>query len=244
MSPPRFFHPSSTRLQQLMLEKDSNLAFSADITDKKKLLALVADVAPYICVLKTHIDIIKDFDQTFICALTRLADQHGFLIMEDRKLADIGYIAAQQCSEGIYRIAQWANFITVHTIAGPGTLEALRRVVKQHPNLGILLLVQMSSKDNLLNEDYQRASLRLAEQYEDIVLGFVSQERLLLDSKWLWFSPGVSLSADQDALGQSYRTPLSVDSDILIVGRGIAQAKDPIQAAKQYRQLARKQTSC
>lgn len=40
--------------------------------------------------MKTHVDIIEEFDQALIKRLQELSLQHDFLIFEDRKFADIG----------------------------------------------------------------------------------------------------------------------------------------------------------
>jgi hypothetical protein len=45
---------------------------------------LLDAVGPHICIAKTHVDIIRDFSQTFTTSLSDLAKKHNFLLFEDR----------------------------------------------------------------------------------------------------------------------------------------------------------------
>uniref|UniRef100_A0A1B0GBC6 orotidine-5'-phosphate decarboxylase n=1 Tax=Glossina morsitans morsitans TaxID=37546 RepID=A0A1B0GBC6_GLOMM len=61
------------------------------------------------CLLKTHVDVLEDFNNEFIETLLAIAERHKFLIMEDRKFADIGNTVSLQCGKGLYEIARWAD---------------------------------------------------------------------------------------------------------------------------------------
>lgn len=77
-------------LLSLMEEKKSNLCISADVTSSAELVALADTLGPYMCLLKTHVDILVDFEPSVVVRLQELATKHRFLIFEDRKFADIG----------------------------------------------------------------------------------------------------------------------------------------------------------
>lgn len=114
----------------------------------------VADqLGPHICVLKTHIDILNDFDHDKVQKLVDLSLKHNFLIFEDRKFADIGNTVKSQYNQGIYKISQWANIINAHSIAGSGCVQGLKET-EDSTNKGCLLIAQLSCKGNLIDQSY------------------------------------------------------------------------------------------
>lgn len=223
----------------LMDTKKSNLALSADITHGEEILALADELGPEICVLKTHVDILEDFTQAFTIELRKLADKHNFLIFEDRKFADIGNTVKLQYEKGVYHIVDWADIVNAHSLPGSGIVSGLMDAGLKKQR-GLLLLAEMSSANNLFTEDYAMQTLRMAEQFPEFVIGFISQQKLSDNPSWIYMTPGVQLQEGKDALGQQYVTPeialVKHQSDIIIVGRGIIKASDRLAEAKKYRE--------
>lgn len=232
---------AAKHLFTLMDEKKTNLALSADVTHSEQLLALANTLGPEICVLKTHIDIIDDFTPALTAQLQQLAQEHQFLLFEDRKFADIGNTVKHQYEGGIYKIADWADMTNAHTLPGPGIVQGLAEAGRKK-NRGLILLAEMSSAGHLMGRDYVAATLRIARQYPDFVMGFITQHAISSDPQWINFTPGVKREEGIDALGQQYVTPqkaiLEHGADIIIVGRGILAANDPLTETKRYREAA------
>jgi orotidine 5'-phosphate decarboxylase subfamily 1 len=233
----RLQHPLAKALLQRIYHKESNLAVSADCLHQSELLALIDAVGPEICVLKTHIDILEDFTPDLPLRLLEKAQQYNFMIFEDRKFADIGAIVQKQYANGLYRMVDWADLVTVHSLPGSGILEGLRQAGAPKGR-GALLLAELSSKGHLMTPDYQQKTVQMADEFADFVVGFVSQQLMVSDGRFLQFTPGVQMTAGGDNLGQQYRTPataIASGSDVIIVGRGIYQAPDAKTAAAAYR---------
>lgn len=232
-------NPTAKKLFELMDKKRTNLCIAADFTTKKEILELAELLGPEICLLKTHIDIVNDFDEDLITQLKSLAEKHHFLIFEDRKFADIGNTVQLQYRDGIYHIADWADITNAHTVAGPGIIKGLEEVGMPKGN-GLLLLAEMTPKGNLAKEEYTKASIAMAEQNEQFVIGFISTQKLSEKPNFIHMTPGVQFNSEGDTLGQQYTTPEMVigekESDIIIVGRGITAAEDPLASAKMYRE--------
>ncbi len=228
------------RLLNIIQSKKTNLCVSADVDTKSELLKLANEVGPFICILKTHIDTISDFDEDLVKSLKQLSLKHNFLIFEDRKFADIGHIAKRQFINPPFNISQWADLITVHTIAGSSSIEALKTEALNN-NVGLIVVAQMSTKDTLTNNDYTKKAIQIAEKNRDLVVGVVSQTKRSKSEDILMLTPGINLHESGDSMGQVYNTPQNAIGsrgvDIMIVGRGVYASNNPEKIVSKYREI-------
>ena len=232
-------HPVARKLAAIVRDKQSNLVLSADVSACADILQLCDQLGAYICMLKLHTDSLTDMhtSPTFLQELQAASAKHNFLLLEDRKLADIGYTVSHQ-----YERLGWADLVTVHTIAGSGSIRAIRNVLTSTGSLdtrGCLLVAEMSSEGNLISSEYTRATVEMASEYNDCVVGLICQNGCDKPDSLLCLTPGVRIGEVQgDNLSQTYIDPskavLERGTDLLIVGRGILQADDRIETAKLY----------
>ncbi|MDA3899671.1 MAG: orotidine-5'-phosphate decarboxylase [Spirochaetes bacterium] len=240
-------NPVTNKILSVIKEKETNLTLSLDVTESDQFFSILEKTADKIAVLKTHIDIIDDFTPKFIDELIAFKKKYNFVIFEDRKFADIGNTVRHQFRNGVYKIADWADIVTVHMVPGPGILEGLFGGIE---NRSGLLLARMSSKGNYINEDYTRRVIAAGIENEMCVSGFIGHGndaadikkfRNKIPSNFLFFMPGVKIDTASDGLGQSYITPdvaVKNGADLIIVGRGIVAADDPSSEAEKYRKTA------
>ncbi|KAF2219019.1 orotidine-5'-phosphate decarboxylase [Elsinoe ampelina] len=235
--------PLAAYFLKLIVAKKSNLCVSADVTTSRELLALAEEVGDQICLLKTHADIIHDFGHNTAQSLQAIAKRKGFLIFEDRKFADIGTTVQLQYTAGPLQIVRWANIVNAHILPGAPIVTALAQAADDAPPMAraLLLIAQMSSKGNLLDQAYAEESLRNARAKSDFVMGFIAQESLNTEpgDNFITMTPGVNISSKGDDLGQQYNTPEYLvgdkGTDVIIVGRGIYGAQDRRAVAEEYR---------
>ena len=223
-------HSVAQKLLQIAVDKKSNLIASADFTTTKELLELAEKVGPHIVALKTHIDILLDFDpDKTILPLKDLAAKYNFLLMEDRKFADIGNTQELQFSYGMYKISNWADFVTAQVIAGYDSLDCFR-------NVGVVAILGMSSKGTLTDQNYREEATKVAQSHPN-VFGGVSQNEI--PNELLLFTPGINLADSGDGKGQQYNSPehafTQLQTDFIIVGRGIYKSEDAEKSALNYK---------
>ncbi len=234
-------------LKEKIKKKKSNLVLSLDVDNQKEFFEILGKTAEHIVMLKTHVDILNDFNEKFIEKLKEYALKYDFMIFEDRKFADIGNTVRKQYLGGIYKIKNWADFITVHATPGEGIIQGLFDGLTGKSSF---LLAKMSSKGNLMNETYTRNVFNMGEKHHEVVSGYIchangKEELRKLKNKipkgQLMLMPGVKLQAGQDTTGQQYTTvedAMEGGADLIIVGRGIIEAENPEATAKEYRERA------
>ncbi|EDV94864.1 uridine 5'-monophosphate synthase [Drosophila grimshawi] len=236
--------PLAKRLFNLMATKKTNLCLAADLTKADAILDMADKCGPYICLLKTHVDIVEDFTESFIVNLKALSARHNFLLLEDRKFADIGNTVALQYGKGIYKISDWADLVTAHTLPGRSIVQGLKAALDGNDvakERGVFLLAEMSANGNLIDEKYKENSNKIATEGGDVdfVTGVVCQSTGCFAFPGLiQLTPGVKIDESVDKLGQQYNTPEHVikerGADIGVVGRGILQAANVEKAALTY----------
>lgn len=224
-------HPIGKKLIDITLKKKTNLIVSADLINAKKILKLVHLIGDKICGLKLHVDIINDFSFSFIKLLKKISLKKKFLLLEDRKLCDIKSTNYLQLHYGLYKISSWADIITVHVISGNSGIRDL--FLKIPYNIGLITISEMSSHDNLSDENYIEKALNISIN-NPRVIGTVAQRKV--DNRLLLFTPGVSFYK------KNYTHPKCAfskkGSDFIIVGRSIYKSNDPRKMAEKYRNIA------
>lgn len=197
--------------------KKSKICFSADIPDPNKLISLLNLIGDYIVVCKLHLDILdlNEYEGNFISDIIKLSIEKKFLIMEDRKFVDISYIVDKQYE----KYKSWVDLVTVHGSCNPEIISKLS---------GVLLVANMSNN----TFDYNDLCIKMAEKYNERVIGFVTQKRINCHNM-ICMTPGISLN-NNNVNDQKYRKIEDVNTDFFIIGRAIYNSEDPAKSINDF----------
>ena len=214
------------KLSYALIEKDSRICVAADLSTIEDVFALIHMIGEHICMLKIHSDMITNFHSNYAFSrdtLNKLKRHYNFLVWEDRKFADIGHVMKRQYDN---RISEWADVISVHPIVGKKSIEQLG-------NVGIILIGELSSDGNLIDDEYTKQAVCIAENLNNVI-GIVAQSKL--SNNILHIVPGISLDAVEDSEGQTYSLPKDrTFADVFVIGRAIYNADDPQQEVIKYK---------
>ena len=154
---------SADEIRSYMASRKTRVVLAADHKTISEISHALSQAGPSICMLKTHVDGVVDFEYTrWMDEIVRPAREMGILIFEDRKFADIGHVSKTQML-GHQRIATWADIVTAHRISGPDIIDGIHAAWGEVGRKGsVLILAQMSSSKNFSTLATQRKQLPLA----------------------------------------------------------------------------------
>jgi len=217
--------PLVQRINQIAFQKKSRLIISLDLICPHEIFKILENIGKYILAVKLHLDMI-DFENSlmekyeFMDIIDDLKKQHSFFIIEDRKYADIASICIKQFEN--IQGHEIIDMVTFHGICG---LDTIRNFENNHKDVGILLIQELSTKDNLLESEYKDDIKKLAKKCKNIV-GLVSQGYIDNHPDFQNYTPGINMDPEvkEDGRDQQYRTPevcAESGTDYFIIGRGI-----------------------
>ena len=233
------------KYMEVVCRKESAVCLAADRYKMDDLFQLLEEVGPHIAALKTHVDLILDWNKDTWKRFCHKAKELDLLIFEDRKFADIGKISKNQMG-GIYDIQSWSDLVTAHLISGSDIVTGIQSAWEESERIGgVLLLAQMSSRGNLLNDQYTEQVIQLSKHHEG-VFGYIGNgsdvneirklRQRVGEEKMIW-TPGINIETGDGEMGQRYGDPyeaIIAGSDCIIVGSGIHQSENPTNSAKKY----------
>ena len=221
------------KIYNIALSKKSNIILSCDLDNWKDILKLIKNIGEHIIGIKFHIEIIKDFNKQVIQDILDIKTKYNLIIIEDRKLCDIGMISIKELS-GFFEIAHWADCITVHSMCG---LDLFKNLNDIYPNLGLLPVCEMSLKNSLFDDGYIKKSINILRTEYNIAGGIVQHNvmNIIKPFERLTLSPGINLTNTKDNYDQSYNNPNNLTKKtglIWIIGRGIYENDNILEYKK------------
>jgi len=207
-------------LKQIVKKKKSLLVIALD-TSWNECKRLISILSPYACAFKFHYDLLSK-DPTFNPkTLMKMAETHEFLVIRDRKCADVAKINKELIGSG-----ETQHITIVHALPG----------VTSFPPGPLIVILEMSTTDSMFTPSYMKGVMKRTSNLPN-VLGYVSQYKWWSTHR-LCFTPGIDITPRiESGNAQRYSSPEAKRShgcDLFIVGSAIVQSRDPLSQAKKY----------
>jgi uridine monophosphate synthetase len=237
---PIFHHNLQAELLRLVYDKKTALCLSLDVPTWKEGREILDKCGPYIAMVKTHVELFEDYTSDYCDEIKELAKKHKFLVMEDRKLADVSTISWKQTMGGLFNINKWANFVTCHGLTASSCLDYYQqRLNGGFPvNVAPCLVTEMNADNNMLSKNYTKECLQLIQKHSKVSPVIICQCLPNITNK-IKATPGVSLNETENVIdGKNYRTVENAivyqNNHIVIVGSSIVSSEEPDEEAKLF----------
>jgi orotidine-5'-phosphate decarboxylase len=195
---------AAEKLFKLMTSKKSNIGIHVNESiPLETLYTVIPLIAPYICLIKICIESCKNFSARDIDQLKNLAKSCNIMILQDSKFADSTEMVKAKYAEGLYGIAYWADFVTVHFAEGCGILKQLRNATLESNITDPRGAFVITQTPGLLTPSYTSAVLRAIEYRcsNEFIAGMVQVTKMPKVKKGL-----INIDSEEIPLDQGINT--------------------------------------
>jgi uridine monophosphate synthetase len=241
-------NPFNNRLLQIIKDKKTSVCLSLDTNTWKKGKNILESCAPYICMVKLHLDLLVDWNNDATKEILEMAKSHNFLILEDAKLDDVPDIVERKVYEGIHSYGNWVDAITINSVNFISTANALSRSSKinrlntANNELVYIPVGQYNTQNSIIDKDY-------AVNFKDKLINnnsdkfqtrtIIQQNLYKTNNQFLRMTPGVVESNDDLIFNDEklkYRdieTAMMRDRNhVVIIGSNIITSEDRVEKCK------------
>lgn len=229
--------PFNRKLLNIINEKHTSLCLSLDVNSWKLGKTILEKCAPYICMVKLHLDLIKDWNSESTDEILKLAETHKFLILEDCKLDDTPVIIERKVYDGTHQFGNWVDAITINTLNFKANNEILSRSNRKKrdnkQDLVVIPVGQYNVIDSLVDKNYSQNLLNILNNEKDDRFRchtIIQQTLYKTENYLLRMTPGVvEVEDDLKFLGTNlkYRTiedaMLRDRNHVVIIGSNILE---------------------
>ena len=219
-----YFQYHNKKLLTLKEKKKSSIILAYDNNDYNKLLKLMEEIHPYIVGIKIHNEILElNYSENLL--LYMKAKEYNLFLWEDRKFNDTGNTLANQIA--YYESVR--DYISIVPIGGESSLLEL-----QSKQLGIFLLSELSTSDNMLNSLNTQQIIDVA--IRNKAAGIICQTPENVPSWMITIMPGINISLTSDGLNQKWKDPRNLEykPTFYVLGRAITNASNPVEELQKY----------
>lgn len=196
------------RLLNIIKTKHTTVCLSLDTGSWNKGKSILESCAPYICMVKLHLDLLTDWNNTATQEIIEMSKNHNFLILEDSKLDDVPKIIENQVYGGLHSFGNWVDAITVNSVNFSSINDILYRSSKKKrldtvsKELVCIPVGQYNTKDSMITKDYSVnfKNMLLEERESRFQIRTIIQQNLYkTDNQFLRMTPGV-IEDDKDII--------------------------------------------
>lgn len=234
-------------LLTIIKEKKTSLCLSLDVATWNIGKHILEKCAPFICMVKLHLDLIQDWNSTATTELIAMSKKHHFLIMEDCKLDDTPPIIEKKVYGGHYKYGNWVDAITMNCLNFSANHEIVCRSGLQKRDKSSVLTVipvgQYNVSSSLVNKELSHRFLEQLNSQKDerFKCNTVIQQTLFkTENQFLRMTPGVVEKEDDLIFLENklkYRTiedaMLKDRNHIVIIGSNILEDDNIEEKCKQ-----------